>query len=327
MPYTHFSRDERIALQAMTAMGLPVCYIAVIMGKHQSSVCRELARNSGGGVYTGEEAHRQAGRRRRDSKGSPKRGNPRQTEEIVKLFKEDYSPEQIAGRLRRDYPDQPEMWASVETIYQYLYGEVRKNPELKKHFRHPRVKRKGRGGAEDRRGQIPDRKLIDERPEEANKKVRAGDWEGDTIEGAGKTAYIATFVDRNMKLLLGRVMPNKAAATLNEAAVRAFQPVPAECLKTLTVDNGKEFSAHKALSGELRCDIYFAHPYHSWERGLNEHTNGLIRQYLPKGTSFDTLTQEELDRIVEKINNRPRKALGYRTPNEVFSERLLALQI
>jgi IS30 family transposase len=153
-----------------------------------------------------------------------------------------------------------------------------------------------------------------------------GDWEGDTVEGAGKTAYIATFVDKTTKLLKGKVMPNKAAATLNKAALRAFRSIPDECLKTLTVDNGKEFSGYKGLAQSLGCDIYFARPYHSWELGLNEHTNGLIRQYLPKGTSFEGLTQRQLDRIIEKINNRPRKALGYRTPNEVFSEHLFALQ-
>jgi IS30 family transposase len=116
-------------------------------------------------------------------------------------------------------------------------------------------------------------------------------------------------------------MPDKTAAD------RAFRSIPDEYVKTVTAGNGKEFSGHKALSRDLRCDIYFAHPCHSWERGLNEHTNGLIRQYLPKGTSFETLTQGELDRIVERINNRPRKTLGYRTPNEVFSEHLFALQI
>jgi IS30 family transposase len=172
--------------------------------------------------------------------------------------------------------------------------------------------------------------MTGERPEAVNKKVRVGDWEGDTIEGAGKTAYIATFVGKTTKFLLGEVMPNKAAATLGAAVVRAFRSIPAGSLKTLTVDNGKEFSGHKALARDLQCDIYFAHPYHSWERGLNGHTNGLIRQYLPKGTSFETLDQERLDTIVEKIKalaHRLRKSLEYRTPNEVFSEHLFALQI
>ncbi|MDR1469340.1 MAG: helix-turn-helix domain-containing protein [Spirochaetaceae bacterium] len=147
MPYTHFTRDERIALQAMTAMGLPVCYSAVIMGKHPGSVYREIARNSGGGIYSGGEAQRKAGERRRDSRGRPKTGNPQLMAEVAALFKEDCSPEQIAGRLRVTYPGQEEMRVSHETIYQYLYGEMDKDPEMKGHFRHPRVKWKARGAA------------------------------------------------------------------------------------------------------------------------------------------------------------------------------------
>jgi IS30 family transposase len=126
-------------------------------------------------------------------------------------------------------------------------------------------------------------------------------------------------VERKTKLLLAKIMPNKTADTLNKAAVRAFRGIPPEARKTLTVDNGKEFAAHAGLSQALSTDIFFAHPYHSWERGLNEHTNGLIRQYLPKKVPFDTLTQKQLDKIVAKINNRPRKVLGCLTPYEVFS--------
>jgi IS30 family transposase len=182
-----------------------------------------------------------------------------------------------------------------------LYGEIKEEPELKGHFRRQRACRKARGGKKDRRGQIPDRKLTGIRPEIVDRKIRVGDWEGDTVEGAGKTAYIATFVDKTTKVLKGKVMPNKAAATLNKAAVRAFRSIPDEYIKTVTAGNGKEFSGHKGLARELGCDIYFAHPSHSWERGLNEHANGLIRQYLPKGTSFEGLTQRRLDRIIEKI--------------------------
>ncbi|MDR2052790.1 MAG: IS30 family transposase, partial [Treponema sp.] len=140
---------------------------------------------------------------------------------------------------------------------------------------------------------IVGRVSIDERPKIVEEKSRAGDWEGDTIESAGKNAYIATFVDRKTKLLLAQIMPDKSAATLNQAAVRAFKPVPAPMRNTLTLDNGKEFAAHKALSLALALVIFFAHPYHSWERGLNEHTNGLIRQYLPKKIPFDGLTQKQ----------------------------------
>jgi IS30 family transposase len=181
------------------------------------------------------------------------------------------------------------------------------------------AKPRRRKGAQDRRGQIPGRVSIDERPNIAEEKSRAGDWEGDTVESAGKNACIATFVDRKTKFLLAKLMPDKSAASLNGAAVRAFGPVPVHLRNTLAVDNGKEFAARRSLSQALALDICFAHPYHSWERGLNEHTNGLTRQYLPKKIPFNILAQKELDKIVEKINNRPRKVLGYLTPYEVFS--------
>jgi IS30 family transposase len=207
------------------------------------------------------------------------------------------------------------MRTSTSAIYTCLYGETAKDSSLKERFRQKQAKPRLRKGAKDRRGQIPGRVSIDERPKTVGEKSRAGDWEGDTIESAGKNAYIATFVDRKTKFLPAKLMPDKSAASLNGAAVRAFEPVPARLRNTLTVDNGKEFAAHRSLSRTLGIDIYFAHPYHSWERGLNE----LIRQYLPKKIPFNTLTQKELDKIVEKINNRPRKVLGCLTPYEVFS--------
>jgi IS30 family transposase len=238
---------------------------------------------------------------------------------ITSLFKKDLSPGQISGRLEALFPNRPERQVSTSTIYTHLYQETAKDRTLKVHFRHKHSKPQKRNGVKDRRGQIIGRVSIEERPKIVEEKARIGDWEGDTVESAGKNAYIATFVDRKSKFLLAKIMPNKMALTLNKAAIRAFRPIPSELIKTLTLDNGKEFAAHKALSEAIAADIYFAHPYHSWERGLNEHTNGLIRQYLPKKIPFETLTQKQLDKIVAKINNRPRKVLGYLTPYEVFS--------
>jgi IS30 family transposase len=303
----------------MEGMGLPKCYMSVILGKHQSSIYRELSRNRTGSVYAGNEAQQASAQRRLDNKPRPKLDDPALTREILRLFKGDLSADQISGRLGVLCPDQPEKQASTSTVYACLYRETAKDSALHEHFRQKQAKPRHRKGAKDRRGQIVDRVSIDERPKIVEEKSRSGDWEGDTIESAGKNAYIATFVDRKTKLLLAKIMPNKTAAALNKAALRAFKPVPAPMRNTLTLDNGKEFAAHKSLAQALGLDIYFAHPYHSWERGLNEHTNGLMRQYLPKKTPFDTLTQKQLDKIVDKINNRPRKVLGYLTPYEVFS--------
>jgi IS30 family transposase len=311
--------DERNALQAMEGMGLPKCFMSVILGKHPSSVYRELNRNRTGGVYTGNEAQLASAQRRLEAKPSPKLEDPALTREIMGLYKQDLSPDQISGRLEVLYPFQPEKQASPSTIYTCVYRETAKDPALKEHFRQKQAKPRKRKGVKDRRGRIPDRVSIDERPKIVEQKSRVGDWEGDTVESAGKNAYIATFVDRKTKFLLAKLMPDKSAATLNRAALRAFKPIPDQMRNTLTLDNGKEFAGHKSLSQALGINIYFAHPYHSWERGLNEHTNGLIRQYLPKKIPFNTLTQKQLDKIVAKINNRPRKVLGYLTPYEVFS--------
>jgi IS30 family transposase len=235
------------------------------------------------------------------------------------MFKADLSPDQISGRLKANYPDMPEKQASVSTIYKHLYQETAKDPALKARFRQKHAKPRKRSGKKDGRGQITGRVSIDERPKTVEEKSRIGDWEGDTVESAGKNAYIATFVDRKTKFLLAKIMPDKTTATLNKAAFRAFRRIPLEARNTLMVDNGKEFAAHAGLSQALSIDIFFAHPYQPWERGLNEHTNGLLRQYLPKKVSFASLTQKQLDKIVDKINNRPRKVLGYLTPREAFS--------
>jgi IS30 family transposase len=303
----------------MEGMALPKTYISVILGKHQSSIYRELNRNRTNGVYTGNEAQTLSVQRRLETKPSPKLDDPALTREIMRLFKQDLSADQIAGRLRVHYPDRKEQQASPSTIYTAIYRETAKTPSLRVHFRQNQAKPRHRKGTQDRRGRILDRVSIDQRPNIVEEKVRVGDWEGDTVESAGKNAYIATFVDRKTKVLLAKLMPDKRAATLNRAAIRAFKSIPAQKMNTLTVDNGKEFAGHKSLSQALGIAIYFAHPYRSWERGLNEHTNGLLRQYLPKKTPFDRLTQRQLDKIVAKINNRPRKVLGYLTPYEVFS--------
>jgi IS30 family transposase len=303
----------------MEGMGLPKSYMAVILGKHQSSIYREFNRNGSGGVYTGNEAQAASEQRRLDTKPSPKIDDDALMSEITALFKKDLSPDQISGRLRVAYPDKPEKQASTSTIYRHIYRETAEDPLLKDHFRQKQAKPRKRSGAKDRRGQIIGRVSIDERPDVVEEKRRVGDWEGDTIESAGKSAYIATFVGRKTKFFLAKLMPNKRAETLNKAAVRAFRGIAPEERNTLTLDNGKEFAAHSSLAEALSIDIFFAHPYHSWERGLNEHTNGLIRQYLPKKVPFDSLTQKQLDKIVAKINNRPRKVLGYLTPYEVFS--------
>lgn len=191
--------------------------------------------------------------------------------------------------------------------------------DLYKHLRHSGKKRKKRYGSKDRRGQIKNRVSIDERPKIVEKKKRIGDWEGDTIIGKQQEKAIVTLVDRaSKKVLIGKVA-TKHSSIVSDIMINLLKPFK-DFSHTITLDNGKEFSDHEKTAAALNMNIYFAHPYHSWERGVNENTNGLIRQYIPKGSSFHDISDEKIHWITEQLNNRPRKSLGYQTPNEVFQE-------
>jgi IS30 family transposase len=318
MPYQHFTCDERDALQVMKDKDVDVSIIARVFGKHTSSIYRELSRNANLGFYLSHHADNAARKRRKDSRPCPKRGNVKLLQYIEDRFRNDHSPEQIAGRIKVVYPNNPKIHISYETIYQYLYERIRNGANLRDHFRQGHKKRRNRLSGKDRRGIIPNRRFIDERPSIVNEKSRIGDWEGDTIEGAGKKGYVATFVERKSKYLIASPLKYKMASKLVHVVRTMFSKLTSNCIKTVTVDNGKEFAAHVDLECALGATVYFAHPYHSWERGLNEHTNGLLRQYLPKNQPLNNLTHQRLAGIVDKLNNRPRKSLGYRTPKEVF---------
>lgn len=328
MPYNHFTNDERDALQVMHDRGMEYKSVARILCKDVSSIYRELKRNGWHGSYISGKAEIKARKRRKDSCPKPKLGNRVLVYEIERLFMRlDWSPEQISGNLRLLYPGDASLHVSHETIYKHLYSRKNNLPNLRDHFRHGHRARRKRLSGKDKRGIIKDRVFIDDRPIIVDEKTRCGDWEGDTIEGAGKKGYVATFVDRKSKYLIAFPIKHKQAEFIVEGARKAFANVSIKQKMTLTVDNGKEFARHVDLGKAVGMDIYFAHPYHSWERGLNEHTNGLIRQYLPKGKPLDSLTKKELAYIVDRLNNRPRKSLGYRTPFEVFNRKSFALRI
>ncbi len=326
MPYKHFTSDDRDVLQVCMTSQVQIEQIAQILVKSISSIYRELSRNSNSGFYLSHHASFASEERRRTSKSSPKRENATLMNEIEQRIRKDHSPEQIAGRLKLDYPKQPAMHLSHESIYQHIYMEIRKGSDLGTHLRQGHKKRRKRLSGKDKRGCIPNRKFIDDRPSIVEKKTRYGDWEGDTVEGGGKKGYVGTFVDRKSKYLIAFPLKRKTASKLVQGACKAFAQIPANMKKTITVDNGKEFAQHSDLASKVGAKIFFAHPYHSWERGLNEHTNGLLRQYLPKKQPLDDLTHRQLAMFVEKLNNRPRKSLGYKTPYEVFFKRIFALQ-
>jgi IS30 family transposase len=208
---------------------------------------------------------------------------------------------------------------SHERIYQFILADKENGGNLYKHLRHQHKKYRKRYGSPQRQGPIKNRVMIDARPEIVNEKKRLGDWEIDTIIGKQHKQAIVTLVERvSKKTLIGQV-GNKKADFVKAQVIRLLNPVKPYVL-SITADNGGEFSQHEQIAATLETHIYFAHPYHSWERGLNENTNGLIRQYIPKGKDFDELTDSDIIGIQEKLNNRPRKSLGYASPNEVFEE-------
>jgi len=328
MPYCHCTSSDRDNLQLFLADGKSISEIAELLHKHTSTLYRELSRNHSQGNYISGQAHAMAQERRLMTKPCPKRENKETTALVRKRLIDKHSPEQISGRLLLEFPNKPNKQISTETIYQYAYDSIRKGDVMLRYsLRHSHIKRRNRLTGKDKRGIIPNRTMIDQRPAEVATKETYGHWEADTVEGAGKSGYIATFIERKSKLLLAYPIPHKTTACLNHAAELVFRRIPAKFKKTLTVDNGKEFAQHKILSHKIHMAVYFAHPYHSWERGLNEHTNGLLRQYFPKCRDLRNLNPRKLAKAVEAINNRPRKCLGYRTPNEVFRDQKIALQI
>lgn len=227
----------------------------------------------------------------------------------------EWSPEQISGYGKRHH-----LFAiSHERIYQYVLADKKSGGKLYLHLRFGKKKYRKRYGSLKRTHTIKNRVFIDDRPDIVNQKSRLGDWEIDTIIGKGHKEAIVTIVERlSKKILIGRVTSKKAAEVSIEV-VSLLLPIKSSVL-TITSDNGCEFAQHEWIAKNLDASIYFAHPYHSWERGLNENTNGLIRQYIPKGSSFAELTQERIQEITNRLNSRPRKALGFITPDEQFNK-------
>jgi len=232
---------------------------------------------------------------------------------IDELIRFDCSPEQVSGLLKRN----DDLHISHETIYKHLLTDIAKGGDLYKHLRFLHKKRKKRYGSQDRRGQIHERVSIDKRPAIVDAKRRIGDWEIDTIIGARHKSALLTIVERKSKLTLIKKLTHKRADLVADAIFDLLAPYKRKVF-TITSDNGKEFAYHKKISNRLKAAVYFAHPYHSWERGLNENTNGLIRQYFPKSMSFETITDNHVQMVMNRLNNRPRKTLGFKTPFQVF---------
>ena len=318
MSYTQLTRGQRYQIYALKKAGHNQSQIASEIGCHKSTISRELRRNRGLKGYRPYQADELA--YDRQCAAYRARIAWETWQQVERLLRQEWSPEQITGKLKRE--KQPSV--SHECIYLYVYAEKRRGGTLHCHLRSQKKQRKRYGGY-IRRGQIPNRTSIDKRPKIVASKGRFGDWEVDTIVGAHHKGGILSAVERKSNLVRLRKLTTKAAAEMKDNCIEVLGPLAAR-VHTITVDNGKEFCDHELIAAGLQARIYFAHAYASWERGLNENTNGLVRQYFPKKYDFARITDEELQRVEDLLNNRPRKTLGYRTPNEVFfKQRSVAL--
>jgi IS30 family transposase len=310
MSYTQLTRGQRYQIYILLKAGQNQTTIAAMLGCHKSTISRELRRNRGPGGYYPKQAQQQTRRRQRRSHGPRISAETWQLVEL--LLQRQWSPEQIAGRLKLEQ----QRTVSHERIYLYIYADKRRGGLLHLNLRSQKKQRKRYGGY-IRRGQIPNRVSIEQRPQIVASKRRFGDWEADTIIGARHQGALLSCTERKSKLVRLTKLTSKAAGELQHHSIKLLSPLAAK-VHTITVDNGKEFCEHEAIAAALQTRIYFAHPYASWERGLNENTNGLVRQYFPKKHDFRRISNAEVQRVTELLNNRPRKTLGFRTPNEVF---------
>jgi IS30 family transposase len=315
--YTRLTEDERYQIYEGVTENQSHRAIALLINKHHSAVSREVKRNTGLRGYRPKQAQEKAHKRHHNKPRHKKLTSAVQLL-IAKNIQHEWSPDQIQGRLRGE--GLPMVCAT--TIYGFIQQDKASGGELYKHLRHKKPYKK-RTGSPDARGHIIGRVSIDERPSIVDEKIRLGDWEADTVIGKGHQGVLVTLAERVSKKTLIAQVPSKHAVVVKDAIIKMLKSEK-ECLHKITFDNGKEFAYHAKIKEALGADNYFAHPYHSWERGLNENHNGLIRQYLPKGMALDKVTDEDISVIQNKLNNRPRKLLNYKTPNEVYDAMCLA---
>lgn len=312
MSYHQLTENERYQIYALNKAGLNQKEIADTLGRSPSTISRELQRNRGLRGYRPQQAQRFSDQRRQTAHKSIK-VNDEVWSWIVELIQQELSPQQVVAYLNKH----KSVSLHHETIYQLIYGDKAEGGQLYRYLRIVSKPYRKRYGHYDRRGKIKNRVGIDDRPMVVAERARIGDWKGDTIVGQGGKSALLTLVER--KTLYTKIirLTGKRADLLAKAALEGMRDV-AEKVKTITFDNGLEFFEHEKIARGLDADIYFAHPYSCWERGTNENTNGLIRQYFPKGTDFNEVTDEQIQFVMDRLNNRPRATRNHCSPNELF---------
>lgn len=316
MSYHQITSGERYSIAALRTQGFNPSEIARALGRHRSTISREIRRNRSrfDGAYRPSQAiEKTSGRRSRSRRNW--RFSTADLKQVEVLLQRDWSPEQVSGHLRRHGL----LSISHETIYRYIWVDWYLGGTLHTHLRGARKKRRKRYGAYDSRGRLAGKRHISERPVAAEKRTEVGHWEIDTVIGKGSRHCLVSIVDRRSGYLLIGKLKARTKEQTNRRTLTLMRRHP-EKFKSITADNGTEFHDYVEVEAATGAPFYFATPHHSWERGTNENTNGLIRQYVPKGTSMTKLTQHRCNAIANKLNTRPRKRLGFRTPEECFYE-------
>jgi IS30 family transposase len=308
----HLTAEERQVLYRLLRAEYSKTEIAETMGRDRSTIYREIKRNTGGRGYRPKQAQRLAKARRQASRRPCKLDDPQTHQYVRERLEQHWSPDQIAGRSRQDFSRHPRRFISRQTIYNWI---DRRAPDWELLLR--------RGGRPpEKRGKLTDCVRIQGRPDVINHRCRYGDWEGDTMVGKGRRSALLTMVERKSGFTrLGRVDSMKSVTTMR-VAHRRLRTLPESLRHSATFDNGKEFAEHHRLTRKLGLAVYFAEPYKSWQRGTNENTNGLLRQFFPKGTDFTGISHREVARVEKLLNERPRRRLGYQTPSEILATRL-----
>lgn len=311
--YTHLTIDDRENARVLLGQGLSIRATAQKLNRSASTISREFKRNLyANGTYAAHHAEKMYRKRRKNCGKTPILSEGAARDYVLEKLELRWSPEQISERAKLD--KEPFSF-SYPTIYRSIDSEVLPK-QLKKKMRFKWKNKKSKD--KDNRGKIPDTVSIQDRPAEIESRTDGGHWESDTVMGKRETGCFGTHVERMSGLLIAFKLDGRQDDAFNEATIKAFESVPDYLKKSFTVDNGKEFSAHKELAAATGMSVYFCDPYSPWQRGTNENTNGLLRQFFPKGTSFADISDDDLQYVVNLINNRPRKRLGFRTPYEVL---------
>ena len=325
MPYEQLSEYDRYVICHMHRYGFSNGEIGRRLNRHRGTIGRELRRNRdpyygrGSCDYFYDTAQRLMRERRCHAGRRYKLDHSSVGPYVRRALHQHWSPEQIVGRLRMDHPHDTSMRVSHETIYRWVYRRGLQGESWHRRLRRKRSRRRRRIPRRGGRGQIAGRVGIEHRPGVVDRRRRFGDWESDTVQGAQGRGALATHVERKSRYVLVRKLNNQRAETFIHASLNASKVVPDALRKTLTCDNGKEFTRFRQLEQRLGFSVYFARPYAAWERGTNENTNGLLREFFPKGTDFHHVSCRNVAKVQRILNNRPRKCLNYRTPSEVFS--------